>query len=151
MFIPAAEANILNITIGTRIQPLENNILKRVFPIAYANQAIIDADPITLKGGRAAKANPCDIHNGFSIDFNSESPIPVTPQYDCVVRTAVSFIMVAPASHILPENKRDIVARERFERHTAPACFPEPQILSPGTLKWGHGQKLLRHVYSWKH
>ena len=114
MFIPAAEANILNITIGIRIQPLENNILERVFPIAYTNQAIIDADPITLKGGRAAEANPCHIDNSFSIDLNSESPIPVTPQYDCVVRTAISFIMVALASHILPENQCDIVAGECF-------------------------------------
>jgi len=150
MFVPAAEANILNITIGTRIQPLENNILERVFAMAYANQAIVDAYPVTLKGGGAAKANPCDVDNSFSIDLNSESAIPVTPQYDCVVRTAISFIMVALASHILPENQCNIIAGECFKGYTTPTRFPKFQILSPGALKWRHGEKLGRHVYSSK-
>lgn len=148
MFVPAAEANILNITIGTRIQPLENNILERVFAVAYANQAIVDADPVTLKGGGAAKANPCDVDNSFSIDLDSESAIPVTPQYDCIVRTAISFIMVALASHILSENQGNIIAGECFKGHTTSTCFPEFQILSPGALEWRHGQKHGRHVYS---
>lgn len=146
MFIPATEANILNITIGTRIRPLEDNILERIFPITNADEAVIDTDPITLEGSGAAESNTCSVYNGFSVDFDSEASIPVTPQYDCVMRAAVSFVVVALASNILPENQCDVVAGKCFESHAAPSCFPELQIFSPCALKWRHRQELLHHL-----
>jgi hypothetical protein len=125
MFIPTTEANILNVTIGMRIRPLEDNILERVFPITNADEAIVDTDPITLKRVGTAETNPCGINNSFTVDFNSEASIPMTPQYDCVVRTAISFVVVPLASHILPKNQCDIVAGKCIESHTSPTCFLE--------------------------
>lgn len=125
MFIPTTEANILNITIGTRIRPLEDNILERIFPITNADEAIVDTDPITLKRIGTAESNPYHVNNSFTVDLNFEAPIPMTPQYDGVVWTTISFVVVALASHILPKNQCDIVAGKCIESHASPTCFLE--------------------------
>ena len=143
VFVPAAEANIPNITVGIRVQPLEHNILERVLAVTDADQAVVDADPVTLERGGAAEPNPCHVNNGFPVDLDPEPSIPVTPQDHGVVRAAVSLVMVPLAPHILPENQRHVVAGVGLERHAAPTGFPELQILPPRALEWRHCQEIV--------
>lgn len=109
MLVPAGQADILNMWVGMRIKPLEEEIVAWMLPLADGDASVIDADPVALERRGAAEADGSNINSSGSIGLDPEAFVPMAAQDDGVVAAGVRLVVVVLAPKLVAEDQGDIV------------------------------------------